>query len=121
MVTLAATDPANPFGAALPWPELAQSKHRPGRKAGGLVTLVDGQLVFYVERGGKTMLQFTDDDQLISQAAESLAATVRTARIPDLVIERINGNYALETDTATRLQQAGFSATPRGFRMRVHP
>ena len=120
-VTLAATDPANPFGAALPWPELAQSKHRPGRKAGGLVTLVDGQLVFYVERGGKTMLQFTDDDQLINQAAESLAATVRAARIPDLVIERINGNYALETDTATRLQQAGFSATPRGFRMRVHP
>lgn len=123
VVTLAATDPANPYGAALPWPELTQSKHRPGRKAGGLVTLVAGQLVFYVERGGKTMLQFTDNDRLISQAAESLAATVRAARIPDLVIERINGSYALETDTdtATRLQQAGFNATPRGFRMRVHP
>jgi ATP-dependent Lhr-like helicase len=58
-VTLAATDPANPYGAMLPWPALPEGTgHRPGRKAGGLVVLVDGQLVLYVERGGKSMLVF---------------------------------------------------------------
>jgi ATP-dependent Lhr-like helicase len=58
-VTLAATDPANPYGAMLPWPALPEGTgHRPGRKAGGLVVLVDGQLVLYVERGGKSMLIF---------------------------------------------------------------
>lgn len=116
-ITLAATDPANPYGAALPWPE-PKGKHRPGRKAGGLVTLVDGELSLYVERGGKTLLAFTDDDARLTQAAHSLAETVRRARIPDLVIERANGDYILNTPLATRLQQAGFSATPRGLRMR---
>jgi ATP-dependent Lhr-like helicase len=58
-VTLAATDPANPYGAVLPWPALPEGiGHRPGRKAGGLVVLVDGQLVLYVERGGKSLLVF---------------------------------------------------------------
>ncbi|ANP72131.1 DEAD/DEAH box helicase [Cryobacterium arcticum] len=58
-VTLAATDPANPYGAVLPWPALPEGTgHRPGRKAGGLVVLVDGHLVLYVERGGKSMLVF---------------------------------------------------------------
>ena len=54
-VVLAATDPANPYGAALPWPPQDRG-HRPGRKAGALVVLVDGALVLYVERGGKTLL-----------------------------------------------------------------
>ena len=61
-LALAATDPANPYGAALPWPALsveAGSGHRPGRKAGALVVMVDGALVLYVERGGKTLLAFT--------------------------------------------------------------
>ena len=61
-VTLAATDPANPFGAALPWPDReASGGHRPGRKAGALVVLVDGCLTLYVERGGKTLLTWSDD------------------------------------------------------------
>src|SRR5699024_9700032 len=51
---LAATDPANPYGAALPWP--ATPGHRPGRKAGALVVLVDGVCVVCVERGGRTVL-----------------------------------------------------------------
>jgi ATP-dependent Lhr-like helicase len=59
VVTLAATDPANPYGAVLPWPPLpAGTGHRPGRKAGALVVLVDGALVLYVERGGKSVLAF---------------------------------------------------------------
>ena len=55
---LAACDPANPYGAALPWPERAPTEHgkghQPGRKAGALVVLVDGSLALYVERGGRT-------------------------------------------------------------------
>src|SRR5919107_3164650 len=57
-LVLAACDPANPYGAALPWPE--REGHRPGRKPGALVVLVGGALIFYVERGGRTLLSFTD-------------------------------------------------------------
>ncbi|MDY7543316.1 MULTISPECIES: DEAD/DEAH box helicase [unclassified Cryobacterium] len=59
VVTLAATDPANPYGAVLPWPALPTgTSHRAARKAGAIVVLVDGALVLYVERGGKTVLAF---------------------------------------------------------------
>ncbi len=60
-VALAATDPANPYGAALPWPD-HEGGHRPGRKAGAIVVLCDGELALYVERGGKTLLTFPSAD-----------------------------------------------------------
>ena len=56
-VVLAAADPANPYGGALPWPtrkaageDDSDAAHRPGRKARGLVALVDGELVWFLER-----------------------------------------------------------------------
>ena len=56
-LVLAAADPANAYGAALPWPEPPEGAgHRPGRKAGSLVVVVDGELTLYMERGGKTLL-----------------------------------------------------------------
>ncbi|GAA2092269.1 ATP-dependent helicase [Streptomyces albiaxialis] len=62
-LVLAAADPANAYGAALPWPSPpAGATHKPGRKAGALVVLVDGALTLYMERGGKTMLVWTDGD-----------------------------------------------------------
>src|SRR5581483_6934542 len=62
-VVLAAADPAQPYGAALPWPNVVgETKHRPGRKAGALVVLVDGVPVLYVERGGRSLLSFTEDE-----------------------------------------------------------
>ena len=59
-IVLAAADPANPFGAALPWPQPSHSDrlHLPGRKAGALVVIVDGELCLYVERGGRSLLTF---------------------------------------------------------------
>src|SRR5471032_2361923 len=66
-VTLAATDPASPYGAALSWP--VTEGHRPGRKAGALVVLVDGRLAVYIERGGKTVLTFTANDAALAAAA----------------------------------------------------
>ncbi|MDR1800201.1 MAG: hypothetical protein LBR19_10050, partial [Bifidobacteriaceae bacterium] len=60
-IVLAAADPANPYGAALPWPE-HPAAHRPGRGPGGLVVLVDGHLALYLERGGRTALAFNQGD-----------------------------------------------------------
>lgn len=116
-VTLAATDPANPYGAALGWPKLDVS-HRPGRKAGGLVVLVDGALVLYLERGGRTVLSFTDDGELLRAAATDLANTARNRRLDTLTVEKVNGEGVYGTDFALALQEAGFVVTPRGYTLR---
>ena len=80
--------------------------------------MIDGELALYVERGGKTLLTFTDSDEVLRAAARSLAETVRRARIPNLVIERVDGTFVLETPLASMLQEGGFSLTTRGLRMR---
>ncbi|MBM4526785.1 ATP-dependent helicase [Rhodococcus hoagii] len=122
-VMLAASDPANPYGAALPWPQSMAGddapKHRPGRKAGGLVSLVDGELVLFVERGGRTVLTFTDDIGVLRTAAESLAATVKRGGIDKVVVEKVDGATIHGNDFAPLLTEVGFSATPRGFRLRA--
>ncbi|MFD5213262.1 ATP-dependent helicase [Microbacterium sp. NPDC058345] len=117
-VTLAATDPANPYGAALAWPRLDEVSHRPGRKAGGLVVLVDGALVLYLERGGRTVLAFDDDPDLLRAAASDLVATARSRRLDTLTVEKINGAGVYGTPFALALQEAGFVATPRGYTLR---
>jgi ATP-dependent Lhr-like helicase len=121
-VTLAATDPANPWGAALPWPAGvadADEKrgHRPGRKAGALVVLVDGSLALYIERGGKTVLTFGAGERQLAAAAESLAATVRRS-VGKLRVERVDGEFVIGTAVGDALAAAGFSATPQGLRLR---
>jgi ATP-dependent Lhr-like helicase len=116
-VTLAATDPANPYGAALPWP--GGTGHRPGRKAGALVVLVDGQLVLYLERGGKTLLSFAENNEQLASASSSLASTVISGRVAKLTVEKVNGEYALGTEVARALEAAGFGATPQGLRLRA--
>ena len=75
-LTLAATDPANPYGAALNWPATTIAGHRPGRKAGALVVIVDGRLVLYLERGGKTLLTFQFQPVDESADAGSVAGSV---------------------------------------------
>ncbi|HEY0248464.1 MAG TPA: ATP-dependent helicase, partial [Gryllotalpicola sp.] len=123
-VTLAATDPANPYGAALPWPDppLTEkgeaSGHRAGRKAGAFVTLVDGRLVLYIERGGKTVLAFSDDTTVLGAAADSLAQVVRRGGSDKLAIESANGSFVLGTPLGDALATAGFTETPRGLRLR---
>lgn len=123
-LVLAATDPANPYGAALPWPAnlpdaaAGATAHRPGRKAGALVALVDGHLALYLERGGKSVLTFTDDAAELEAAAVELAAVVR-ARLRSLRVERVNGASVFGTPLAGVLMAAGFVATPQGLRIRV--
>ncbi len=118
-LVLAATDPANPYGAALAWPERADGGHRPGRKAGALVVVVDGELVMYVERGGKSLLTWSDDAAALSAAAEGLATATRAGALGRLSVERADGEHVFGADAvATALAGAGFRATPRGLRLR---
>lgn len=117
-VTLAATDPANPYGAALAWPKLDGVSHRPGRKAGGLVVLVDGSLVLSLERGGRTVLCFSEDEDVVRAAAADLAATARARRLDTLTVEKVNGEGVYGTELARALQEAGFVQTPRGLTLR---
>jgi ATP-dependent Lhr-like helicase len=116
--TLAATDPANPYGAALAWPALEGVRHRPGRKAGGIVVLVDGELVLYLERGGKSALAFTDDEALITAASADLARTSRQHRLETLTIEQVNGAFVLGTAIGHALRAAGFVESTRGLTLR---
>jgi ATP-dependent Lhr-like helicase len=119
-VALAATDPANPYGAALPWPALpGETTHRPGRKAGALVVLVDGVLVLYVERGGKTVVAFETDAALLTAATRSLAALVSTGRVQKIAVETANGTFVIGTDLGLALRAAGFTETPKGLRLRA--
>ncbi|MGB8406737.1 MAG: ATP-dependent helicase, partial [Mycobacterium sp.] len=122
-VVLAATDPANPYGVALPWPEPSDTGHRPGRKAGALVVLVDGALVWFAERGGKSLLSFGATHEAQRAAAGALADLVGTGRLQSLLIEKVNGVSVLDPAAAgspahLALADAGFARTPRGLRLR---
>jgi len=136
-VLLAATDPANPYGAAVAWPRTAVSgardpgaddgggSHRPGRKAGAVVVLVDGELVLFVERGGRTVLSFgrgdAGDGPRLAAAARLLVSETRADRLGRVTVQRVDGVPALtaardRTPAAAALLDAGFGVTPRGLR-----
>lgn len=144
---LAATDPANPYGAALSWPAIPSFahegegtvKHRPARKAGACVVLVDGAPVLYVERGAKTLLAFTTDPVLLEAAAPALARLVSAGGAEKISVEKVNDVELLNTHTLSThtlnpsggeavehpvealraaLQAQGFYATVRGLSLR---
>jgi len=118
-IALAATDPANPYGAAVAWPQRTDDGgHRPGRKAGALVVLVDGDLAAYVERGGRTLLTFGSDSEVTDAALAALADAVQQGRLDQLTIESINGERALGSPLGAALESVGFRATPKGLRLR---
>lgn len=135
---LAATDPANPYGAALAWPELpklaegsAPLRHRPARKAGACIVLVDGAPVLYLERGAKTLLIFTTDPVLLEAAAPAIARMMDSGGMDKISIEKVNDVELLDgsptfdrngedpVQTLRRaLQHQGFYTTVRGLSMR---
>ena len=147
VILLAATDPANPYGAALSWPAIPSFahegegtvKHRPARKAGACVVLVDGAPVLYVERGAKTLLAFTTDPVLLEAAAPALARLVSAGGAEKISVEKVNdvellGTHTVSTSTLgasggevvehpvealrAALQAQGFYATVRGLSLR---
>ncbi|MFI1176361.1 ATP-dependent helicase [Streptomyces melanogenes] len=120
-VVLAAADPANAYGAALAWPEPPSGAgHKPGRKAGSMVVLVDGELALYMERGGKSLLVWPaePEDPALLAAVEALAGAARAGRLGTVTVERVNGEAALTAPLARALEGAGFVPTPRGLRLR---
>jgi ATP-dependent Lhr-like helicase len=130
-VVLAAADPANAYGGALPWPEPPPgSTHKPGRKAGAVVVLTSGRLTLYVERGGRTLLAWADpagtaghqdgERPGLRAAAGALAQAVRRGMLGTVTVERVNGTSVLaDALWSSLLEEAGFHPTPRGLRLRV--
>jgi ATP-dependent Lhr-like helicase len=123
-LVLSATDPANVYGAALPWPAVARDDgaprgHQPSRKAGALVVLVDGACVLYVERGGRSLLSFSDDPAVLQPAADALALAVREGALGKLQVERADGAPISGSTLGVALESAGFRPTPRGLRLRA--
>jgi ATP-dependent Lhr-like helicase len=125
-LVLAATDPANPYGGALPWPERVvdggtgeSAGHRAGRKAGALVVLVGGDLVLYVERGGRTLLSYSADEARLRLAGQGLASAVRAGALGAMSVERADGESIHSSPLRDALAAAGFRITPRGLRLRA--
>jgi ATP-dependent Lhr-like helicase len=125
-LVLAATDPANPYGAALPWPDRTTAEtgdgasgHRAGRKAGALVVLAGGDLALYVERGGRTLLSYTEDPDLLAAAAKALADAVHAGALGAISVERADGEAVHASPLRDALTAAGFRVTPRGLRLRA--
>jgi ATP-dependent Lhr-like helicase len=108
-IVLAATDPAQPYGAALSWPD---NPGRPARASGAYVVLVGGECAAYIERGGKSLVTFGMD---ANGWAEALASLQKESRVRRLVIERINGEPAGEADEAAALRSVGFRDSYRGL------
>ncbi|HEY6533029.1 MAG TPA: DEAD/DEAH box helicase, partial [Acidimicrobiales bacterium] len=111
IVVLAATDPAQPFGAALPWPE---SNGRPARSAGALVVLIAGELVAYLERGGRSLVVFPAAAHH-PQWVTAVAGLVSGGRVRRLELARIDGEPAAESPHAESLRAAGFRDGYRGL------
>jgi ATP-dependent Lhr-like helicase len=114
-VVLAATDPANPYGAALSWPERSGGGHRPGRKVGATVVLVEGTPALYLEKGGRSLLTFTDDRPVLAVAVDALAEVARSGALGRLAVERADGASVHEGSLGELLAGAGFRFTSRGL------
>ena len=129
VLVLAATDPANPYGATLPWPRrteetgdgLVGTSHRPGRKAGALVVLVEGSLILYVERGGHSLLSHSDDSTVLTEASGALAEAVLAGSCGSLSLDRIDGNPVGASPLRAILCGSGFRSTPQGLRLGPSP
>ena len=121
-VILAATDPANPYGAALSWPERAEGR-KPMRTAGALVILVDGRLAGWLGRGEEQLLTFVADEADAEPTRNALAAALAAEVGPDrrttLFIQSVDGAPVDESPLADALREAGFARTPRGYLRRV--
>ncbi len=121
-LVLAATDPANPYGATLPWPkrEDDQSGRRPSRVPGAYLVTLDAEPVLYVERGGKALLPLREPLDAggapagwLPEALDALVEHVRRGRLKRLGIERFGGESVIGSPVEPLLVEAGFRQGPR--------
>jgi len=121
---LAATDPANPYGAALPWPEGAAGR-KPARMAGAVAILVDGWPAAWMGRNERQLLTFVDQVKnrstraVTREIAHALAASVGVKGRRALLIGEVDGQPAAESSMAEALRDAGFVVTTRGLLKRL--
>ncbi len=108
---IAAADPAQPFGAALPWPKREPAGARPSRAARAYVVIVEDEPALYVERGGRGLLTLGGGQP--REALSALADAVRAGQIPKLALERIDGEPAIASSLAGLLIELGFHSGPR--------
>jgi ATP-dependent Lhr-like helicase len=123
-ILISATDPANPYGAALPWPERADGR-RPMRQAGAVVILVDGCLAGWIGRGERHLLTFADSvgerdpDEVRYEIARVLAEEVTSFKRRAVFVTEVDGEPARETPMAAALLEANFIHTAHGFLKRL--
>jgi len=118
---LAAADPANPYGAAVPWPRRGEDDRRPfQRAAGASVVLVDGVATLYLDRGGSSLqtLPAFDDPDVASAAIGALRSLLAEGRLRELVISRVDGEPVGRSPWYDTLLKAGFVQGYRGLVMR---
>jgi ATP-dependent helicase Lhr and Lhr-like helicase len=112
VLVLAAADPAQPYGASLPWPK--RSGARAARVAGAHVVLIGGEPALFVERGGRSLVPLRDPDEAwLRPALRALVEHVRRGRARRLSVERFDGEPVAESDVLPLLVEAGFLAGPR--------
>jgi len=116
-LVLAATDPANPYGAGVPWPKRGRGGpggRRPSRTPGAFVLLRDGEPLLFVERGGRGILRLREhEDEALAEAIGELARAAREGLLPRLAIERLDGEPVIGSGLEEMLIAAGFSRQPR--------
>jgi ATP-dependent Lhr-like helicase len=122
LVVLAATDPAQPYGAALAWPESPPDAGRPSRSAGAFVVTRRGVPVAFLERGGKAVLRFRGARETntgeTNTWVDALARLVKDGRLRQLEIQRVDGLPVRESDALEVLRAAGFRDGYRGVILR---
>jgi ATP-dependent Lhr-like helicase len=112
-VVLAASDPAQAYGAALPWPE-REGGRRPARTAGAYVVLAGSEPVLYLERGGRGLQVLVDPgDARLDEAFTALAGHVRAGRLRRIALEKVDGEPVVGSPWEERLVEVGFSLGPR--------
>jgi len=112
VLVLAAADPAQPYGAAVPWPRRAGA--RAARVAGAWVVLLDGEAVLFVERGGRSLVPLREPEpEWLRPALAALVAHVRSGGAKRLAVERFDGVPVVESDAMILLVESGFLAGPR--------
>jgi ATP-dependent Lhr-like helicase len=114
VLTLAAADPAQPYGAALPWPD---ANGRPSRSAGAYVVLADGAPAAFLERGAHTLTTFEGAPPAL--VADALASLVKDGRVRRIELRRVDAIPAAEHDLADALRTAGFLDGYRGLTRRA--
>ncbi|HWJ45996.1 MAG TPA: helicase-related protein [Gaiellaceae bacterium] len=111
-LVLAAADPAQPYGAALPWPKRAGA--RAARVAGAHVILLGGEAALFVERGGRSLVPLREpEEEWLRVALTALVEHVKAGGAKRLAVERFDGEPVSETEIFPLLLEAGFLAGPR--------